>query len=235
MLQTGDLILTTGLHGSSKLLVAAQRAIVPEARSSHVMISHAETLIIDAVPKKGVQHSFILDAMQNIKPEWVVIRRIGLTENDRESIIKAATYFLWQSYLIHPEAIIGKQKSYCSELARKVYQKSGIDLGVQSQGVIMPAHFDSLARTSPLWEDVTEEVAAWLVDIKNDEEYFRHQTNTMIDGIKLNRKRFDDRGKMRKLLKKKAKKGKISQEKLAEGIEILDRTDAEVEFNFWDT
>jgi hypothetical protein len=235
MLQTGDLILSTGLNSSSKLLVAAQRTIIPEARSSHVMIAHAETLIIDAMPKKGVQHSFVLNALQNIEPQWVVIRRIGLTENDRETIIKAATYFLWQSYLIHPNAIIGKKRSYCSELARKIYEKAGIDLGVQPQGVIMPAHFDSLATSSSLWANVTDEIADWLVTIRNDEGYFRSQSDTMIDGIKLNRKRFCDREKMLKLLVKKERKGVISKEKLAECIKILNQADEDVEFKFWDT
>lgn len=235
MLQTGDLILTKGLNGSSKILVKAQQVFVPRARSSHVMIAHAETLVLDAAPKNGVRHTFLLDALNNIEPDWIVIRKLGLTEEDQKNILKAGAYYLWQSYMIHPAPIVGKKKSYCSELARKIYGKAGIKTDIPSEGVIMPAHFDLLAADSDEWINVTTGVINWLRQIRSDEERYRAMTKTFIEGIELNRKRFTDREKMRELLEKQAKKGKLSHEKLAESIHILDQINLNVAFKFWDT
>lgn len=232
-LRTGDIILVTGVH--SNALVKAQRVLIPSAISSHVLVAHGETICIDATPNEGVRNRFLLDVFANIAPTWRVIRKIGLDESKYDDVIKACAYFLNQSYLIHPSERIGKSKSYCSELARKIYQRSGISIDVPEKGLVMPAHFDLIQQHLNGWVDVTDEIASWLDIVRQNEAQLRQMTEQMTAGLKLNRKRFTDREKMRDKLKAQAKKGLISQKALTESLAILDNVDKTVNFKFWDT
>lgn len=231
-LRTGDIILVTGVH--SKALVKAQQVFVPSAVSSHVLIAHGETICVDATPNDGVRNRFLLDVFENVEPSWRVIRKTGLAEPEFEAVIKACAYFLFQSYLIHPSERIGKSKSYCSELARKVYQRAGISVDVPEKGLVMPAHFDLLQQRADGWTDVTIEVTSWLEVVRNNEAQLRQMTDQMASGLKLNRKRFTDREKMRRKLRAKAAKGQISQKALQESLAVLDEVDRKVNIKFWD-
>ena len=234
MLQTGDVILVTGAHASSRKLVQAQRLFVPEAKSSHAILAHGETLCIDAAPAEGVRQRFLLDVLLNIEPTWEVIRLEGITDPQKEAIIKAAAYYLNQGYLIHPTSIIGNKKSYCSELVRKVYVRAGIQTNLPESGVVMPGHFDRLINNNLGWSLVTPEIKSWVETVAADEATLRNITDIAINGLKLNRKRFEERKKMRHRLIKDHKKGKISQEKLTEMLQILDGINDKVNYKFWD-
>lgn len=229
----GDIILVTGRN--SHALVKAQQVLIPSAVSSHVVIAHAEAICIDARPKLGVRHRFLLDVFDDVESSWRVIRKNNITPTEQESLLKACPYFLFQSYLIHPSEKIGKSKSYCSELARKVYSRAGININVPQTGLVMPAHFDLLHQAGNDWQDVTNDVKQWLDIVKNNEAEFRHLAGTMISGLKLNRKRFFDREETRETLRKQEKSGKISKENLAIALSELDRVDKEVTFRFWDS
>lgn len=231
-LRTGDIILVTGVH--SKALVKAQQFVVPSAVSSHVLIAHGETICVDATPKDGVRNRFLLDVFKNVEPSWRVIRKNDLARIEFEAVIKACAYFLFQSYLIHPSERIGKSKSYCSELARKVYQRAGISVDVPEKGLVMPAHFDLLQQQQDGWTDVTSEVTNWLEFVRSNEAQLRTMTDIIESGLKLNRRRFTDREKIRRNFRAKANEGLISQESLQESLAILDKVDNEMSFKFWD-
>lgn len=234
MLQSGDIILVTGSYASSRKLVSLQKQVINSAKSSHVVIAHAETLCIDARQKVGVQHSFILDALNNIEPDWCVIRRNGITEDQKDLMIKSAAFYLSQPYLVHPSGYIGKSRAYCSELARKIYEKSGIELEVPSTGLVMPAHFDLLSQGHPSWSVITDEVKSWLEEVKADEKNYRLATSTMVNGLKLNRKRFDDRKKMKEKIIKMGKKGLISNETKEKQLAIINKIEEKMIYTFWD-
>lgn len=229
----GDIILVTGKD--SHALVKAQKAIIPSAVSSHVVIAHAEAICIDARPKLGVRHRFLLDVFEEVEPNWRVIRKKGITTNEQENILKACPFFLFQRYLIHPSERIGKSKSYCSELAHKVYSRANININIPQAGLVMPAHFDLLHQAGDEWQDITNEAQQWLSIVRDNEAQFRLLAGNMVSGLKLNRKRFFEREEMRKVLRKQEKLGKISKEKLKEALSELDRVDKEVTFKFWDS
>jgi len=229
----GDIILVTGKD--SHALVTAQKLLIPSAVSSHVVVAHAEAICIDARPKFGVRHRFLLDVFDEVEPTWRVIRKNNITPTEQEAILKACPYFLFQSYLIHPLERIGKSKSYCSELARKIYYKANIPINVPQTGLVIPAHFDLLHQAGDEWQDITNEVKQWLDVVKDNERDFRFLADNMVYGLKINRKRFFDREEMRKRLLKQAKSGRISQEKLEGALAELDRVDREVTYKFWDS
>lgn len=231
-LQTGDIILVTGKH--SHALVKAQKIFVPSAVSSHVVIAHAETVCIDAVPKDGVRNRFLTDIFENVEDDWRVIRKKSLSQADQKNLLKASAFFLFQSYLIHPSEKIGKYKSYCSELARKIFARADVPIDVPKTGLVMPAHFDLLQQNNSEWFDVTTEVKSWFDVLRDNETAMRFITQTFISGLKLNRKRFFDRERTREQIRQAAKAGKLSPIKLQEAIAILDKVDSQVTFRFWD-
>lgn len=231
-LLTGDIILVS--RKDSAWLVKLQKSFVSTTVSSHVVIAQAELACIDAKPKDGVRIRFILDVFDGVEPTWRVIRNKQMTQDDRDNIIKASAFFQNQSYLVHPIHRMGKSKSYCSELARKIFHKANVSLAVPQNGLVIPGHFDLLLQNNPDWVDVTSEIQSWLEVVKANEARFRGMSDAMISGLKLNRKRFDDRKTMREKLLKLKKSGNLSQDKYSEAISTIDNVDKIVNFKFWD-
>jgi hypothetical protein len=229
-LRTGDLLLITGEFSQS--LINAQKLFIPTTESSHIALVHAETLCIDANPRLGVQNRFLLDLVNSTKTNWRAIRKRSLTSHEKERLLVAAPYFLFQSYLIHPSEKIGKSKSYCSELARKVFHRANVEISVPESGLVMPGHFDLLQQQCEQWEDITVAAREWVAFVEQNEEELRGHTGSIIKGLKLNRRRFLDRDDLRKKLKKDKKN--LSPDGYAKAKEILHQIDRDVKFKFWD-
>lgn len=234
MLQPGDIILVSGTQKSSSALIEIQKMLIPCAQSSHVLIAQAECVCVDAVPKDGVRQRFFHDVVQSVKPSWKVIRK-NLYQNQKDEIIKSSAYFLNQKYLIKPVEFLGKNKSYCSELVRKIYQRASLEIDVPPDGPVMPAHFDRLALNSSVWTDVTKEIKEFHDDPPLSIEELRQAANFLIKSIKLNRKRFDDREKWREWLKNLLLSEKISSSSYEEKMAFIASMEADLNYKFWDT
>lgn len=233
---SGDVLLMTGTSLKSRTLVASQKAVYLKARSSHVALVHADYVCIDAVPKRGTANSVISETLSGIRPDWRVIRYKGLDAQALEAIQKQCIYYLYQSYRIAPGKTPAKTFSYCSELARKVYLEAGIEgTGIPAGALIKPCDFDRLADGHPDWTDVTEEVRPYVDFCREYEAIFKFMAVAFIDGLKLNRARFEQRARTMQAASTAAARGQLPAASAARIIEVLKRTERQLENTFWDT
>ncbi|MBD8145848.1 YiiX/YebB-like N1pC/P60 family cysteine hydrolase [Pantoea agglomerans] len=176
----GDVLLVTGRSFKSTALVSAQKAIYPKARSSHVELHLGDGTIMHSTGAGGVHLTFLLDELKDIKDNWSVIRLKGLSDSERDEIMKSAIYFIKQSYnkRFFRENIT--QSSFCSELIAKSFQKAGVKiLEGKKPSNVAPAHFDKAREKSMAWEDVTHEYEGLINKIKADEWRYRFVFSTI--------------------------------------------------------
>lgn len=231
LLQPGDLI----LMNANQALAIAQRTIYKNARSSHIALVHADFICIDAVPKKGASNRIISEVLADAEPGWRVIRHKLVGATDTDSIMRACAFYLAQPYLILPSKRSAKNFAYCSELARKVYRDVGVsNSGIADKIIIAPAHFDQLADEHAEWMNVTDTVSPAIEFCQNYPELIRVSTKLFIDGLKLNRQRFEDRTKQLAEIQTLAKAGKITKEQAKEATAQIREIERNMNHTFWD-
>lgn len=234
-LKTGDIILVTGCSASSRRLVKAQKTIYPQARSSHVVVVHADFICIDAMPKDGVTCRTIIDVLSSVEEDWRVIRYKELDEKEEERILKSCTYYLNQPYKIFPSKKPAKKFSYCSELARKVFVESGVEkTGIPRGSIIKPCDFDRLADSNSNWLDVTKSVLPYIEFCEEYHDILRMLSHSFTTGLELNRKRYAQRAEAKRSIKRAVKKGLVSQEKGKEMLQVIRGVEANMNNRFWD-
>jgi len=229
--QSGDLILMTG----NPALAHAQKALYKDARSSHVAIVHADFICIDAIPKVGVSNRVIPDVFADVEPGWRVIRHKSVGPENTDGIMRACAYYLAQPYKILPSKKSAKKFAYCSELARKVYRNIGVaGMGIPVDRIIAPAHFDQLADQHPNWVDVTASLRPAVEFCQKYPEILQSTAKVFIDGLKLNRRRFEERTESLARLQVLAKAGKISKEDAQEAVAQIREIERNMNHTFWD-
>ena len=234
-LQPGDLILVTGTSTSSKTLVKLQKSIYQKARSSHIAVIQAEFICIDAMPEIGVSLRLISEIIKNVEDNWRVIRLKSLKETEFERLNQTCIYYLEQPYAILPLAKPAKKFSYCSELARKVYINSEIkECGIPKNNIIKPCDFDKIADESSKWQDITESVRGFINFCIEYEDILNFISKIYINGVKLNRQRFDERKKTKNNIKKMVKKGIVKSETAAIINNKTDELESLLNYKFWD-
>lgn len=221
-LKTGDLILMCGNSTRSKALKNSQKSVYRGARSSHIAVVHADFICIDAIPDIGVTNRLISEILHDVCDDWRVIRLKNISDEKTEKMLKVCAYYLNQPYKIFPKRKPAKKYSYCSELARKVYLDCDIKgTGIPSYALIKPCDFDRIADTSNFWDDVTISVKPFVDFCVEYEAMMKVTSKAFIDGLKLNRSRFDDRVKTIRTIRSAEKNGKISSEKAASLIKEI--------------
>lgn len=231
LLQPGDVI----LMNANQALAIAQRAIYKNARSSHIALVHADFICIDAVPKKGASNRIISEVLADAEPGWRVIRHKLVGATDTDTIMRACAFYLAQPYLILPSKRSAKNFAYCSELARKVYRDVGVsNSGIPDKIIIAPAHFDKLADEHAEWMNVTDTVRPAIEFCQNYPELMRVSAKLFIDGLKLNRQRFEDRTKQLAEIQTLAKAGKITKEQAKEATAQIREIERNMNHTFWD-
>lgn len=234
-LRTGDLILMCGSSARSKALRNTQKSVYRGARSSHVAVVHADFICIDAIPDVGVTNRLISEVLHDASDDWRVIRIKDISDEKTERMLKVCAYYLNQPYKIFPKRKPAKKYSYCSELARKVYLDCGMKgTGIPSHALIKPCDFDRIADKSNCWDDVTASVTPFVEFCIEYEAMMRVASRAFIDGLKLNRSRFDDRVKTIRTIRAAEKNGKISSEKASNLIKEVHESERKMNFNFWD-
>jgi hypothetical protein len=229
--QPGDLVLMTG----NLALANVQKALYKNARSSHVAIVHADFICIDAIPKVGASNRIIADVLADVEPGWRVIRHKSVGPEKTDSIMRACAFYLAQPYKILPSRKSAKKFAYCSELARKVYRDIDVaGTGIPDDLIIAPAHFDQLADHHPNWLDVTDSLRPAVEFCQKYPEILRSGAKMFIDGLKLNRKRFEERTEWLARVRVLAKAGKISKKDAHEAVAQIRETERSMNHYFWD-
>jgi hypothetical protein len=125
--------------------------------------------------------------------------------------------------------------AYCSELARKVFLHTGITgIGIPNDSVLSPGRFDSLADNHPEWEDVTEEVRSAIEFCMKYPQLMNGASRLMIEGLQLNRRRFEERKEQIKQIQLLASKKQITKDKAKELVKIIRDIENNMNHTFWD-
>lgn len=229
--QSGDLILMTANQELAKI----QKTLYKDARSSHVAIVHADFICIDAIPKIGASNRIVPDVLEKVEPGWRVIRHNAVGPERTDDVMRACAFYLAQPYKILPSKKSAKKFAYCSELARKVYRDIGVEAtGIPDSPIIAPAHFDKLADQHPNWVDVTESLRPAVEFCQKYPEILRATAKMFIDGLKLNRSRFEERTAQLARLQTLVKAGKISKEAARAEVARIREIERSMHHNFWD-
>jgi hypothetical protein len=234
MLQPGDIILMTGVSPQSKILVASQKPFYFKAISSHVAIVQSEFVCVDAIPKLGVSMRSVMDVLTNVQPNWRVIRFNGVNETHYDNILKACAFYVMQPYQIKPKKNPGKNFSYCSELARKIYLDLKLkNTGIPNNKIVKPCNFDRLADKKNNWIDVTDEVRDFIVFCQKYDAILKSVCKLQIDGIKLNQTRYKERRELLKTYREKVNKGLLSKDKYEKIEQHIKEIESRMNFQFW--
>ncbi|WP_083930408.1 YiiX/YebB-like N1pC/P60 family cysteine hydrolase [Chitiniphilus shinanonensis] len=235
-LETGDVVLMTGTSFKSKALAKSQIPFYFKAKSSHVALVHADFICIDAMPDPGVSNRIITDVLQDVEDNWRVIRFNKITNQHREAMQQRFAFYIEQPYKISSRKKPGKDFSYCSELARKVYQECKVDGSHIPKGhhVIKPCDFDRIADQGKDWTDITEKVRPYIAFVQEYEAIHKMISKAFIDGLKLNRARYEDRIEMIRKIRALEKKGCISSEKANECVKQIHEVEKKLHYTFWD-
>lgn len=158
-MQAGDILLVRGVRPLSKILTKVQKVTYWRTRSSHILIVVADGIFIDATLNNGVKFKFFPKELFEIHNDWRMIRKKGITREQLEELQKAVIYYYGQKY--NPKYLLkNKDKSFCSELAGKIYKKAGITIfNNKAPQYIKPSDFDKAADKQIDWIDITKE--AW--------------------------------------------------------------------------
>ena len=234
-LKTGDLLLVTGKSPLSKALVASQKLLYPNAKSSHVAIVHADFICVDAMLDTGVSNRLVSEVLADGENHWRVIRFEGLNNIHVEPLQQRCAHYIAQPYKITLKRKRGKDYSYCSELARKVFEDCDIaDTEIPLHAVVKPCDFDRIADSKKGWTDVTEKVKPYIDFCIEFAPLLKVVSKLFIDGLKLNRARYEQRRESLKMIEAAERKGKMSPEKAAELTAKIRKIEDSMHFTFWD-
>lgn len=234
-LKTGDLILVTGKSSSSKALVASQKPFYLNAKSSHVAVVHADFVCVDAMPNPGVSNRLVSEVLADVEDHWRVIRFKGLNDTHDEPLQQQCAHYIMQPYKITLKRKRGKDYSYCSELARKIFEDCKIaDTRIPQHIVVKPCDFDRIADGNEGWINVTEKVKPYIEFAIEFAPLLKVVSKLFIDGLKLNRARYEERRALLKMIDAAQRKGKMKPEKAAELNEMIRKIEEAMHFTFWD-
>lgn len=229
--QPGDLILMTG----SQALALVQKTLYKNARSSHVAIVHADYICVDAIPGVGASNRILPEVLADAAPGWRIIRHKAVGPDDADSFLRACAFYLARPYKILPTKESAQTFAYCSELARKVYRDIGVaDTGIPDVRIIAPAHFDEIADANSNWIDVTESLRPAVEFCQKYPEILRATAKMFIDGLKLNRRRFEERTDQLAKIQAQVEAGKMSQADGQAATAQLHEIESNMNNTFWD-
>ncbi|HAU5526464.1 TPA: hypothetical protein JD250_05905 [Proteus mirabilis] len=184
MIMVGDVLLVNGNSKLSSGLIAAQKTIYLQSRSSHVGLFIGEGILIHATGDNGIHLSFLPDEIKKVCEGWQVIRLKYLTDEQRGNIQKSALYYVRQSYNKKIMMHNSSETAFCSELVAKIYNRAEIPLfSGKSSSKIAPAHFDEAIDRGEQWEDVTHEYHELLADIEKNEFMYRQCFDSINKGL----------------------------------------------------
>lgn len=206
-LMTGDVFLMEGTSKLSPALVAAQKALYKDARSSHVMFSFGDGVFVHSTLDAGVEFTPYMAALKDCKDDWRVIRNPLITPEQKESMQKASIFFVDQAYNKKFLFKSNDHSSFCSELVAKIYEKAGVPLFGKETGSITPSDFDRAADSGGSWLDVTEIYKEGFAENDKEPRVFAIAYATLVGFVKKRQMMLAGTDKMFEMLK-----GVVSEE-----------------------
>ena len=100
--------------------------------------------------------------------------------------------------------------------------------------VIKPCDFDRIAEQVKDWTDITEQVRPFIAFVQEHEAIYKMISKAFIDGLKLNRSRYEDRIKMIRNVRAMEKIGSITPKRANELVQQSHETEKRLHYSFWD-
>lgn len=108
------------------------------------------------------------------------------------------------------------------------------DTGIPDVRIIAPAHFDEIADANSNWIDVTESLRPAVEFCQKYPEILRATAKMFIDGLKLNRRRFEERTDQLAKIQAQVEAGKMSQADGQAATAQLHEIESNMNNTFWD-
>lgn len=155
---TGDIIL---MYRSTKNPNLLLQSIFRQARAkhSHVAVVLSEFSFMDAMLKSGVQVQS-LGSYLNENRDFQVYRSKQLLEEDKlDRLREDLQYYSRQNYSLRGILFPTWRHSFCSELASKAYDGTGVKLTTEKRNSrhVLPVDIYKHVSTNPDWIEVTQE------------------------------------------------------------------------------
>lgn len=170
-IQVGDVMIVKGKTKTSKFLANAQKLLYWENTSSHVLISYSDGFYIHSTGDKGVHLISFKELLHQIEPNFKIIRFKNLDEEKIDNLRKFITFYMNQNYNKAFFLDI-KNRSFCSQLVAKIYEKADIKIFNKRHSLVTPADFEKAANTQINCNDITKETISKYVEyIKMGKSY----------------------------------------------------------------
>ncbi|GKV95121.1 hypothetical protein H2Y56_10500 [Pectobacterium aroidearum] len=154
---TGDIILFSRPQKSANIVVQSVLTRC-KAKHHHVAIALYNHSLIHAMPKLGIHLRPLVEYLNENK-DFVVFRHSSaLSEISSEHLEKYLRYHHLQRYSLLNTIYTSPSHSFCSELAAKVYENSGMQLthGKKKPKNVLPSDIFNYVSSSPDWVDITQ-------------------------------------------------------------------------------
>ncbi|UDG02848.1 hypothetical protein LH408_10565 [Enterobacter cloacae] len=162
---TGDIILFSRPKKSANIVV--QSVLTRRnAKHHHVAIALYNYSLIHAMPKLGIHLRPLVEYLNENK-DFVVFRHISsLSEINSEHLEKNLRHHHLQRYSLLNTIYTSPRHSFCSELAAKAYEKSGMQLthGNKNPKSVLPSDIFNYVSSSPDWVDITQHYKCFYFD-----------------------------------------------------------------------
>lgn len=162
---TGDIILFSRPKKSANIVV--QSVLTRrDAKHHHVAIALYNHSLIHAMPKLGIHLRPLVEYLNENK-DFVVFRHAAsLSEINSEYLEKNLRHHHLQRYSLLNTIYTSPRHSFCSELAAKAYENSGMQLthGNKKPKSVLPSDIFNYVSSSPDWVDITQHYKCFYFD-----------------------------------------------------------------------
>lgn len=162
---TGDIILFSRPKKSANIVV--QSVLTRrDAKHHHVAIALYNHSLIHAMPKLGIHLRPLVEYLNENK-DFVVFRHTAsLSEINSEYLEKHLRHHHLQRYSLLNTIYTSPRHSFCSELAAKAYENSGMQLthGNKKPKSVLPSDIFNYVSSSPDWVDITQNYKCFYFD-----------------------------------------------------------------------
>lgn len=155
---TGDIILFYQPKKNINLIIQSIIRL-SRARHSHAAISISDFSLIHATPGNGVCIESLGDYLNKNKNFVVYRSKAALQESKLILLKENLQHYNLQKYSLLNTIFSSWRHSFCSELAAKAYEKSGLQLTKKNRKpkTVMPIDIYDYVKENPSWVNVTDE------------------------------------------------------------------------------
>lgn len=170
---TGDLIFFHSSKRSSFNAAAQSAARLTVAKHTHIAITIKQGNAIHAMPQFGVQMEEIRELLLGNEDGFLVLRKKSL-QHDIPRLCLLEDSLLFHSRQRYNFLFLMRERrhaSFCSELAAKAYERSGMMISPRSPSKTLPMDIFRYLESNSEWSDVTAVYQEFFLD---NPDYARH-------------------------------------------------------------